>query len=597
MMNDDQEETTVDPPATANLSKSKSTPGSSLLGGLRSGIQVGSAVGAVFRRASLRMSLRNRAATTAERPPRFFTLFKKPRQMQRWGESQGHPHTNWFDLFFDLVFVGAAFQLGTLLKNNVDAMGVLYFVAIFFSLFQAWMNKLQYDSRIVADDVAHKCLDMTEALLVCAAALHIGGGKTTTPVEDMQKRETGHAWGFSLCCVMLRVLDAVRWNEVKQARETPGSIAHSKMILKQKLKTALIFVGAAVVSNSQWTPGAPSNCAAFLWILATLYEQHALTVRILRWCGAKASSREQRIPMNIEFSLHRYGEWIMLMVGESMLSLVVGAPLVDTPSFYAVFSCGFFSAAALQFLHYSTQPFEAGAHAMRRDAKAGLLWGQSLAYYSAALIAFGVALKVLLKYHDKPLKQKYSWLACGSLALSYLLMQWMKALHGGTDQFVVDCGLHTSLPTWLFDTAKPHRSSDGRSARQIAAEDLDSDECLRRRRLIALAKLLLLLALVALPLANMLTLFLSATLALWCVAVVVLEVLTRSTATASHDAVAHHQHTSEPSLHAGGGHEDQEQQPKVNITVSNERGVQLGDHGAAAGAGTDLASTGNASTV
>ena len=587
----------VDPP-TASLTKSKSTPGSKLLGG------VGSAVGAAFNRASRRVGQRERAGTTTENPPRFFSLFKKPRQMQRWGEPQGQPHTNWFDLFFDLIFVGAAFQLGALLKADVNAEGVLYFVAIFFALFQSWQNKLQYDARIDADDLAHKVGNIIEALLVCAAALHIGSGSegsaaVTTPVGDMQDRTSGHAWGFSLCCAVLRVMDALRWNEVKQARETPGAIAYSKVIVRQQLKTALIYSGAAVLSNSQWTPSAPHNGAAFLWILATMFEQHSLTVRMM--CGAKMPTREQRLPMNIAFSLHRYGEWIMLMVGESMLSLVVGVRLSDTPSFYAVFACGFFSAAALQLLHYTTQPFEPGEHAMRRDGKAGTIWCQSLMYYSAALIAFGVAVKVLLAYHDKPyLKQKYGWLACGSLALSYLLMQWMQTLHGGMDQFVVDVGLHTSLPTWLFDTTKPHRSSaDARSARQIAEEDLDNDECVRRRRrYIGLAKLLLLLALAVLPLANMRALILSVTLALWCQAVLVLEFLTRSTATASHGAVAHHEAHEEG---GGGGHHhaqgDQEQEPPIVITISNESSAQLGGHGAGGGAGTDLATTGNTSTV
>jgi len=321
---------------------------------------------------------------------------------------------------------------------------------------------------------------------------------------------------------------------------------------------------------------------------------------------------------------HRYGEWIMLMIGESMLSLVVGVRLADTPSFYVVFACGFFSAAALQFLHYSTQPFEPAEHAMRRHAKAGLLWGQSLAYYSAALIAFGVAIKVLLTYHDKPyLARKYAWLSCGSLALSYLLMQWMKALHGGVDQLVVDCGLHAALPPWLFDTGAPHRASEGaRSARQIAAEELDDDECLRRRRLIALAKLLLLAGLAALPLADLRALYLSVALALWCMAVVVLEALTRSTATASHDAVARHDHRVRAATEAaaiagmaghyadeggggGGGGDDaaapwggdapeQTAPASVSVVISNDRGLQLGANPVSAGvASTDLATAGN----
>jgi hypothetical protein len=300
-------------PETGGLSKSNPGGLSStgkLLAGVRTGMQVGSAVGGAFRRASMRLAQRtDRAGSTDARPPRFFSLFKPPRQMQHWGQAQAHPHTNWFDLFFDLIFVGAAFQLGTLLKGTVSAEGALYFAAIFLSLFMAWSNKLQYDARIDADDLAHKTLDMVEALLVCAAALHIGSGSAQhTPVQDMQDRATGHAWGFSLCHCTLRLLDCVRWHEVFRARETSGSIHQARLQIKQKLKTALLYFGAAVLSNSHWSPEVCSrNGACLVWLAASLFEQHSITRKIFRWCGATAYPRDKRIPMNIIYSMVRLG--------------------------------------------------------------------------------------------------------------------------------------------------------------------------------------------------------------------------------------------------------------------------------------------------
>jgi hypothetical protein len=79
-------------------------------------------------------------------------------------------------------------------------------------------------------------------------------------------------------------------------------------------------------------------------------EQHTTTVRV--FCRAHfdgvTAHHAVTMPMHIVYSLHRYGEWIMLMIGESMLSLVVGVRLDDTLTFYVVFTCGFISAAALQ---------------------------------------------------------------------------------------------------------------------------------------------------------------------------------------------------------------------------------------------------------
>lgn len=41
-------------------------------------------------------------------------FYDYPVQRQRWGDPQLLPHINWRDLFFDLVCVGIAYNLGTL---------------------------------------------------------------------------------------------------------------------------------------------------------------------------------------------------------------------------------------------------------------------------------------------------------------------------------------------------------------------------------------------------------------------------------------------------------------------------------------------------
>jgi len=518
---------------------------------------------------------------------RHFDLYQPPRQLIQWGDAHPHGHTNWFDLFFDLIFVGAALQLGSLLKASLDLRGCGYFGAMALALQTCWSNRLYYDARVDTDDLLHKALDMLGALTVAAAALHIGSGASggTTPVQDMEKRQTGHAWGFSVSLLALRLLDAARWWEVHRQAESAGAASLSRAATKEKVKASAVYLVAAVFSNSQWTPDWPNGSAwaAALWCTGSLYEQHTFhacsrrqrgsNVLLLsptkgsRTLGGRAGpggsgggrrSSAQRtleattVPVHTDYCLHRYGEWVMLMIGESMLSLVVGVRLADTLSFYAVFTAGFVSAVALQFLHYSTQPFEREAHAMHRSpARAGLLWQQCIAHYSVALIAFGVALKVLLANHDKPaLKPKYAWLACGSLGAAYAILQFMRACHGGLDAFIVDCGLHDTLPRWLFDSTVAHRTpqAGGKSPRQLAAaRTRPGAASAAKKRKLAAAKVLLLLGLVVLPLAGLRALWISVGTAVWSCAVVVLEALSRADddAAAAHSssASAHLAHT------------------------------------------------------
>jgi hypothetical protein len=65
-------------------------------------------------------------------------LYTAPEQRQRWGDTQVMPHVEWGDLFFDLFYVGAAYNLGGLLKEDPSFRGILYFCAMFFPLIQTW---------------------------------------------------------------------------------------------------------------------------------------------------------------------------------------------------------------------------------------------------------------------------------------------------------------------------------------------------------------------------------------------------------------------------------------------------------------------------
>jgi hypothetical protein len=58
--------------------------------------------------------------------------------------------------------------------------------------------------------------------------------------------------------------------------------------------------------------------------------------------------------MNVEFLVHRNGEWTMLMLGESILSLM--------------------TAILLQYLYFRSQPHNADDHAVRKGKNLGMMW-------------------------------------------------------------------------------------------------------------------------------------------------------------------------------------------------------------------------------
>jgi hypothetical protein len=106
------------------------------------------------------------------------------------------------------------------------------------------------------------------------------------------------------------------------------------------------------------------------------------------------------VPLNISFCIHRYGEWTMLMLGESVLSLLIVNDVSDSKKyqekFYTTFYVGIVSVTLLQFLYFKSQPHDADRHAMRRTRISGFSYSWIIQLYSAALIIVGVAYKMIL---------------------------------------------------------------------------------------------------------------------------------------------------------------------------------------------------------
>ena len=490
--------------------------------------------------------------------PHFLRFFRDPRQQKRWGEPEHKPHVDWADLFFDLIYVANAYQLGSLLMRSVSAEGVLWFYVMFSSLSTTWYYKLAYDCRLVTDDLAHKIVDVVEAMVVAAASLHIGSS-----VSDMKDLSTGHAMGFSAAVALHRALHAFRWWEVAKVAETHESAAMGHKLTRWRLVEMLIYAAAAVCSsesNRTWLGDSGAIYALACWCLASqrrlVFVMWSAVRGCSRWTPCAASTeycarftvhadstaatpvidialpKKQRlrtvIPMHCGYSLHRFGEWSMLMIGESVLSLIAGVPLDNTSfDFYLSFFCGFAEAASLQFIHFATQPSEPEAHAIKRSASGGILWVQLLWIQSAAFVSFGVSLKLMLKYANKShLPAAYMWLLFGSLAALYLLTQFMKACHKGTHSFVAELGMERLAPCLGLSTKRIAEERDA-----LFADDASS----RVRALLTLAKI------ATVVLALLLPAILDGRSAVWAatasfavaLALVVLEATSRSTAVLS----------------------------------------------------------------
>ena len=99
--------------------------------------------------------------------------------------------------------------------------------------------------------------------------------------------------------------------------------------------------------------------------------------------------------MNVDYSIHRYGEWIMLMLGETVLSLLI-VGVKEQSDYYKTFYSGILSISLLEYMHFRSQPHHADDHAMRRNITRGYAYIILFQLFSAALIILGASYKMLL---------------------------------------------------------------------------------------------------------------------------------------------------------------------------------------------------------
>jgi len=149
----------------------------------------------------------------------------------------------------------------------------------------------------------------------------------------------------------------------------------------------------------------------------------------------------------------------MLMLGESVFSLLIVDVSNEGQSFYTVFYCGILTVIFLQILHFQSQPHDADSHASRRSKNAGVLWSLFQYVYSLALVILGAAFTfflILSEYEEGEGHRrlaggdsslggsdvtKAAHLFCGSLAIIFFSLECMSVLHLGFNECEERCVL------------------------------------------------------------------------------------------------------------------------------------------------------------
>ncbi|GAX14829.1 hypothetical protein FisN_29Lh035 [Fistulifera solaris] len=381
--------------------------------------------------------------------PLLLAFYQAPRQRHRWQEPQQHlTHKQWGDIFFDLFYVAAAYNLGIVLQQDPTTTEILYFLGYFLPLQSLWMLQLLRDGRFLfaTGTFYESVLSTLRFVTVACAVLHIRPSPSSMDLFWFCVAiAMGLLWHGISCLEIMYCQRYCPQNQLKtnekeveqeiveeeeevdpkeEEDEIDPPLSHQRVVGLEPAAwdtavTTLHIIGvpfglvvAAVIyagrqkftnirrrleSNEEEEEEEEEDpvvmyllLASSLWII--LY--HAVRQFINDFIFQRDHKRSV-VPINVEYAIHRYGEWIMLMLGETVLSLLIVDP-VHHADYYITFFAGVLSIIMVEYLHFLSQPHDPDHHALRRNIYGAILHTTTMMFYSASLIVLGASYKMLL---------------------------------------------------------------------------------------------------------------------------------------------------------------------------------------------------------
>jgi len=350
----------------------------------------------------------------------FISIFAvSPKQRQRWGETQHLPHVVWGDIFYDLFYVAAAYNCGYMLYYHPDWNGVLYFLGCYGPTYSNfWFNKMLYDSKFEeSGNFSNFLFETIQMLLLATSVLH-------SQNAYYMSKGSKYYYMFAFCgantaaifLYLIRYIKiALGWVRNADSAKTAAkfeilriiptfvtmicatNIAYQTLFSKSKYddydggnkdfeKVSRMLADSYVIKD-------PKNMPIYLcfatWFIDPFTRFFVNFVLI-----SKRNYRTRDVPIHVEYVSHRYMEFTMLMLGESVLSLLI-VKIKPVQDYYITFTAGVVSIILLTSIHLASQPHHGESQALfRRERKEAFMVINKV--YCAALVAVGVAFKLLL---------------------------------------------------------------------------------------------------------------------------------------------------------------------------------------------------------
>jgi len=208
--------------------------------------------------------------------------------------------STWLQLFFDLVYVAILVELGNRLAHDMDIQGLFTFILLLVPIWWSWLEFVEFGRRYPIDDIGQRILTVVymAAMLVMAFEIHDLTAATLTIFMAT----------YGISKFVLAGMYARVW-VYNPAYRHLTSIRSMTFVAIGILWIAIAFVAPSTV---------------WLWAVAVvLGALMPLFIQLLH--GVTNRSELPRPPIKYHFTLHRFGELTIIVLGEFFIKLVISS--------------------------------------------------------------------------------------------------------------------------------------------------------------------------------------------------------------------------------------------------------------------------------
>jgi len=330
---------------------------------------------------------------------RFYDI---PLQLQLWGSPVMDVQIKWNTYFFDLFFVAAAFNLGHLLMSGLNEDDyddtLLYVIGIYGGIYDIFLRASLYDSQFSSSDYVHRIIELLRIFCLSMVVAYIG------PIERMTDPTYKNTFMMTLWFfleLLIRIALELELYFFTKGDRIAIKNQSKRHLLMEILPVSVFYLAATIIArvlhteqydnlvdvlddlddtDSGHTTGNTTvveehrflssvhitelewdvywnhkgNLPIIFLVFGVLYSH--LAMGVISWVlSPKPNIRSLLVPMNIDFLIHRFGEFNMIFFGEAIMGLLI----VNTAEhfYYRIQLClGVLSVMILQNFKYESEP-------------------------------------------------------------------------------------------------------------------------------------------------------------------------------------------------------------------------------------------------